>query len=243
MRYGQKSQADGFHPLDRDRHRRALRRSIGRTAWLAGNWEARWEIVRSHRCTRCGASRRRSNRAPWRGRRSSWRRCGWAARRRLSRSHSRRRATRERRGTWQNRCERRRMGASRMVPMAQGRRDRGGRRNRVCDGRIGSGLGRRSARSRHVLVLHRLLSHAGFLGLLPVVIVSNAGWPRPAKSGGRLPPFDRFAAFAVVFTQLSTSSISMVPRAPRRNIAASRRGAIAAAAGLRATSKRKPDLL
>ena len=106
----------------------------------------------------------RSRRAPrWRcrapnhgGRSAWWRRDepdGCAGRRRRTTRSSRRRGA---------------VGAARSVLLAERRSHRCRRRHRLCNRRYGRGLGRRRSRSRHVLVLHGPIAHAGLLGLLPV---------------------------------------------------------------------------
>ncbi len=111
----------------------------------------------------------RGPRARWRRRRARWRR--------RAPDHSCRPAWRRGkpdRGTpWcrsaSGICRRRRtLGTAGSVLLAQGRSHRCRRCHRICNRRYGRCLGRRCSRSRHVLVLHGPIAHAGFLGLLPV---------------------------------------------------------------------------
>ena len=133
-------------------------------------------VRRSYRgASRCPSWRRRG-RAARRGCCSSRRRCGWSARRCSLSAHGRGRPTgqcrcsqyRRRRGT-------RRLGTSRLVRLAEGRRHRGrcGDWSRECCDRCC--LGWSGSRPGHVLVLHRPVPHAGILGLLPVTTQHASG--------------------------------------------------------------------
>ena len=68
-------------------------------------------------------------------------------------------------GLCRRRCA---LGTAGSVLLAQGRSHRGRCCHRLCNRRHGRRLGRRGSRSRHVLVLHGSIAHAGLLGLLPV---------------------------------------------------------------------------
>ena len=86
----------------------------------------------------------------------------------------RRSAPDHRRRSARPRCYRRRggairqMGTSRRVLVAAGRRCRRGRCDRFCRCSHRGGLGRRTARTEYVLVLHRSLTDSGLLGPVPL---------------------------------------------------------------------------